>query len=114
MSEYFLRVASKRQVTFPEELLDALELKQGDEFGVQFVSPTEIRLVPYSRVRKALMTPEVQAAIRKSEAAFSSPQAKLISLDEVENRITAGQRLSKKSPAKPRGNKRAVPAMAGA
>ena len=113
MSEYFLRVASKRQVTFPQELLAALQLKQGDEFGVQFVTPTDIRLVPYSRVRKALMTPEVQAAINKSEAAFDSPQAKLISLEEVEKRIAATQRATRKSPTKPKGNKRVVPALAG-
>lgn len=99
MSEYFLRVASKRQVTFPEELLTALQLKQGDEFGVQFVTPTDIRLVPYSRVRKALITPEVQAAIRKSEAAFNLPNAKLISLQDLEKRVATERRSRAKSGA---------------
>jgi bifunctional DNA-binding transcriptional regulator/antitoxin component of YhaV-PrlF toxin-antitoxin module len=96
MSEFVLRVASKRQVTFPDELLSALQLKQGDEFGIEFVTPTDIRLVPYTRIRKALMTPEIQEALRRSEASFNSPEAKLISLEEVEKRISAKGRGAKK------------------
>lgn len=114
MSEYFLRVASKRQVTFPEELLAALQLKQGDEFGVHFVTPTDVRLVPYSRVRKALMTPEVQAAIRRSEAAFNSPQVKLLSLEELDKRIAGKRRLSKKPVARSKVKEREPSVIAGA
>lgn len=111
MNEFVLRVASKRQVTFPDDLLAALDLKQGDEFGVQFVSPFDVRLVPYSRIRRALMTPEVQEALRKSEAAFNSPETKWISLEDLDKRIAAKKRLVGKtevrSEAEPRNVGRA-------
>ncbi len=108
MTEYVLRVAGKRQVTLPEGLLKAMDLQGGDEFGIQFVTPTDIRLVPYSRVQKALITPEIQEALRKSEEAFNSPQARLISLDDLEKRVRARERIARKPQLRAGGKARDV------
>lgn len=108
MTEYVLRVAGKRQVTLPEGLLKAMDLQGGDEFGIQFVTPTDIRLVPYSRVQKALITPEIEEALRKSEEAFNSPQARLISLDDLEKRVRARERIARRPQLRAGGKPRDV------
>ena len=77
--EYTLRIAAKRQVTLPEEIVTALNLKKGDEFGIIVHNPSDIRLVPYTRVRKDLITPEVEKILRKrrKEIERGQPMASL-------------------------------------
>lgn len=64
-TEYVLRIAGKRQVTLPEEMLTALNLQRDDELRVVVHTPSDIRLVPYARVRKDLLTPEIEAILQQ-------------------------------------------------
>jgi tRNA threonylcarbamoyladenosine modification (KEOPS) complex Cgi121 subunit len=65
MTEYTLRIAGKRQVTLPEAIVNALNLKKGDEFRLVCRTPTDIRLVPYTRIRKDLITPEIEEILNQ-------------------------------------------------
>jgi bifunctional DNA-binding transcriptional regulator/antitoxin component of YhaV-PrlF toxin-antitoxin module len=67
-AEYTLRIAGKRQVTLPKGLVDALKLKKDDEFQIVMNTPTDIRLVPYARIRKDLLTPEVEEILKQRRA----------------------------------------------
>lgn len=82
VAEYTLRIAGKRQVTFPEEMLQALNLKKGDEVQVVVNNPSDIRLVPYTRVRKDLLTPEIKKLLEQSRREVREG-APLVSLDEA-------------------------------
>jgi bifunctional DNA-binding transcriptional regulator/antitoxin component of YhaV-PrlF toxin-antitoxin module len=86
-AEYTVKIAGKRQVTFPKEILEALNLDKGDEFQIVVHNPYDIRLVPYTRVRSDLITPEIEQILRKrrQEIADGAPVA---SLNTVVNRAT--------------------------
>jgi bifunctional DNA-binding transcriptional regulator/antitoxin component of YhaV-PrlF toxin-antitoxin module len=95
MSEFMLRVAAKRQVTLPEELFNALQLKQGDELGVEVRSPFDIRLVPYARVQRAVLTPELQALLEKRAKSLDAG-GPVISLEDLEKRSATKMNKTKK------------------
>ncbi len=82
MAEYTLRIAGKRQVTLPEEIVTALNLEKGDEFRIIVRTPSDIRLVPYTRVRKDLITPEIQEILQQRRKEIESG-AEMVSLEEV-------------------------------
>lgn len=63
--EYTLKIAGKRQVTLPKEIVTALKLEKGDEFQIIVHNPSDIRLVPYTRVRKDLITPEIEQILQQ-------------------------------------------------
>jgi AbrB family looped-hinge helix DNA binding protein len=81
-AEYTLKIAGKRQITLPKGIVDALNLKQGDELQIVMNSPTDIRLVPYIRVRQDLITPEVEEILRQRRAAIEAGAA-MISQEEL-------------------------------
>src|ERR1039457_1486340 len=62
---YTLRIAGKNQVTLPREIVTALNLQKGDELQIVVNTPSDIRLVPYTRVRKDLMTPEIERLLER-------------------------------------------------
>ncbi len=82
MAEYTIRVAGKRQVTLPEEFLNALNLEQGDEFRIEVRTPTDIRLVPYTRVRRDLITPEIEKILAQRTKEIEDGE-EMFSLEEV-------------------------------
>ena len=82
VAEYTLRIAGKRQVTLPEDVLTALDLKQGDEFRIVVRNPSDIRLVPYARIRRALITPEIEEILKKRRAEIENG-AEMISQEEL-------------------------------
>ncbi len=81
-TEYTLRIAGKRQVTLPEAIVNALNLKQGDEFRLVCRTPTDIRLVPYTRIRTDLITPEVEEILNQRRAEIDNG-AEMITQQEL-------------------------------
>jgi bifunctional DNA-binding transcriptional regulator/antitoxin component of YhaV-PrlF toxin-antitoxin module len=58
MDELFrLRIATKRQVTIPQRLMDLLGLSVDDELWVE-VNGNDVRLVPMVQVPRSMVTPE--------------------------------------------------------
>ena len=82
MAEYTLRIAGKRQVTLPEEIVTALNLEKGDEFRIEVRTPTDIRLVPYTRVRRDLLTPEIEKILARRRKEIEEGE-EMFSLEEV-------------------------------
>jgi bifunctional DNA-binding transcriptional regulator/antitoxin component of YhaV-PrlF toxin-antitoxin module len=97
MAEYTLRIAGKRQVTLPEEIVTALNLEKGDEFRIVVRTPTDIRLVPYTRVRRDLITPEIEKILAQRRKEIEDGE-EMFSLEEVlataavKNRATAARK----------------------
>jgi len=96
--EYVLKMAGKRRVTLPHQIVSTLKLAEGDRMSIVIHSPTDIRLVRYRLPRKDLMTPEIrkELAERRREIQEGAP---LISLDTVLKRAAA-KRAAVKAAAK--------------
>jgi bifunctional DNA-binding transcriptional regulator/antitoxin component of YhaV-PrlF toxin-antitoxin module len=113
MAEYTLRIAGKRQVTLPEEVVTALNLAKGDEFRIVVRTPTDIRLVPYTRVRKDLITPEIERILAQRRKEIGEGE-EMFSLEEVlktaavKNRAAAAVRSVPISKARVRARGRMV------
>jgi tRNA threonylcarbamoyladenosine modification (KEOPS) complex Cgi121 subunit len=71
-AEYTLRIAGKRQVTIPEDILERLGLNKGDEFRLVMHNPTDIRLIPCTRIRRDLITPEIEEILKRRRAEIES------------------------------------------
>ncbi|MGD0732386.1 MAG: hypothetical protein ABR956_14085 [Terracidiphilus sp.] len=80
--ECTLRIAGKRQVTLPERFLNAVNLKQGDHFMAIAYSPSDIRLIPCTSIRRDLITPEVDEILKRRRAEIEAGAA-MISQDEL-------------------------------
>lgn len=65
MTEYTMKIAGKRQVTLPQEVMKTLNLEQGDELQIVVKNPSDIRIIPFTRVRKDLITPEIQEILEQ-------------------------------------------------
>ena len=65
MTEYILKIAGKRQVTLPKEIVRDLNLEKGDELQIIVHNPSHIQMVPFTRVRKDLITPEVEKILNQ-------------------------------------------------
>ncbi len=65
MTEYTLKIAGKRQVTLPKEIVRDLNLAKGDELQIVVHNPSHIQLIPFTRVRKDLITPEVEKILNQ-------------------------------------------------
>jgi antitoxin component of MazEF toxin-antitoxin module len=100
-AEYTLRIAGKRQVTLPKGLVDALNLKKDDEFQIVMNTPTDIRLVPYARIRKDLLTPEVEEILRQRRAEIEHGAG--ISHEELLKRAAAKNMVRRLKPRKKAG-----------
>ena len=68
MNELFrLKIASKRQMTAPQRLLDALGLSEGDEIQIEIAEGQVVDVHPCKAVPTALMTNELLSKIKERE-----------------------------------------------
>jgi antitoxin component of MazEF toxin-antitoxin module len=111
VAEYTLRIAGKNQVTLPEELVTALDLGKGDEFRIVVRNLSDIRLIPYTRVRKDFLTPEIQAILQKRRKEIEDGE-EMVSLEEVlkkaavKNRATAAASAASGPETEPQNKRR--------
>ena len=96
-AEYTLRIVGKRQVTFPEDILDRLGFEKGDEFRLVMRSPHDIRLIPCVRIRRDLLTPEIEEILKKRRAEIDAG-AVMISQEDLLKKASA--RNARKNVAK--------------
>lgn len=82
MAEHTVRLGDKGQFTIPKKLQRALALKKGDIFGIVVHTPSDIRLVPYTHVRKDLITPQVEKILQQRRKEIEDG-GELVSLEEV-------------------------------
>jgi bifunctional DNA-binding transcriptional regulator/antitoxin component of YhaV-PrlF toxin-antitoxin module len=80
--EHTVKLGGKGQFTIPKELQRALDLKKGDIFGIVMRTPSDIRLVPYTHVRKDLITPQVEKILQQRRKEIEEG-AELVPLEEV-------------------------------
>lgn len=111
MTEYTLKIAGKRQVTLPQEIMSTLNLERGDEFQIVVHNPSDIRLVPYTRVRKDLMTPEIEKILEQRRREIEHG-GKMVSLESVLKKASA-KNASRRTPHEKSGLKRPAHAVAG-
>jgi bifunctional DNA-binding transcriptional regulator/antitoxin component of YhaV-PrlF toxin-antitoxin module len=83
--EHTVKLGGKGQFTIPKELQRALDLKKGDIFGIVMRTPSDIRLVPYTHVRKDLITPQVEKILQQRRKEIEGG-AELVSLQDVVKR----------------------------
>ena len=111
VAEYTLRIVGKNQVTLPEELMTSVNLERGDELRIEVRTPSDIRLIPYTRIRKDLITPEIQKILQQRRKEVESGE-ELVSLEEVLKKATVKNRaasaLSSGSGSKARLQKKAL------
>lgn len=71
MKELFrLRIASKRQITVPQRLMNALNLVEGDELRVTVNNKRIESVVPHTSVPADLVTPEMEATLERRRKEF--------------------------------------------
>jgi antitoxin component of MazEF toxin-antitoxin module len=85
-----LNLASKRQLTLPPKLVKLLQLQTGDQIEIQHHGPGDIRLIPYTRVRKDILSPEIEEILRERERAIDAGND-LISLEDLDGAIGANE-----------------------
>jgi bifunctional DNA-binding transcriptional regulator/antitoxin component of YhaV-PrlF toxin-antitoxin module len=109
MNELFrLKIASKRQITAPQRLLDALNLSEGDEIQIE-VSDGQVREVhPCKAVPIALLPETLLSKIKRREdrlmqggglsveEALQEAEAKTAAVGRSESRVVARQRSYRK------------------
>jgi bifunctional DNA-binding transcriptional regulator/antitoxin component of YhaV-PrlF toxin-antitoxin module len=87
-NEHTVKLGGKGQFTLPKELLRALNMKKGDIFGIVVHTPSDIRLVPYTHVRKDLITPQVEKILQQRRKEIEEG-ADLVPLEEVLKKAAA-------------------------
>jgi bifunctional DNA-binding transcriptional regulator/antitoxin component of YhaV-PrlF toxin-antitoxin module len=87
-SEHTVKLGGKGQFTIPKDLQRALDLKKGDIFGIVVHTPSDIRLVPYTHVRKDLITPQVEKILQQRRKEIEEG-AELVPLEEVLKKAAA-------------------------
>jgi len=87
-SEHTVKLGGKGQFTIPKEMQRALKLKKGDVFGIVVRTPSDIRLVPYTHVRKDLITPQVEKILQQRRKEIEGG-AELVSLEDVLKKAAA-------------------------
>lgn len=94
--EHTVKLGGKGQFTIPKDLQRALKLKKGDILGIVVHTPADIRLVPYTHVRKDLITPQVEQILQQRRKEIEEG-ADLVPLEEVLKKAAA---KNKKAAAK--------------
>jgi len=94
MRDYILKIAGKRQVTLPKEIVQDLNLRKGDELQIIVHNPSHIEMVPYTRVRKDLITPEVEQILAEQRKKIERGE-RMIPLEEVLKK--AGQKNAERA-----------------
>jgi antitoxin component of MazEF toxin-antitoxin module len=87
MNELFrLKIASKRQMTAPQRLLDALGLSEGDEIQIEIAGDRVVDIHPCKAVPTALLTTELLSKIKEREERLTQTQGLTIdqALQEVQ------------------------------
>jgi antitoxin component of MazEF toxin-antitoxin module len=110
MTEYTLKIAGKRQVTLPNEFVQDLNLQKGDELQVIVHSPSHIQMIPTTRVRKDLITPEVEKILSEQRKAIENG-GRMVSLEEVLKKAARKNALKRPAPyssATPKASQRSV------
>jgi AbrB family looped-hinge helix DNA binding protein len=97
-SEHTVKLGGKGQFTIPKEMQRALNLKKGDTFGIVVYTPSDIRLVPYTHVRKDLITPQVEKILQQRRKEIEGG-AELVSLEEVLKKAAAKNKKTAASAA---------------
>ena len=87
-NEHTVKLGGKGQFTIPKELLRALNIKKGDMFGIVVHTPSDIRLVPYTHVRKDLITPQVEKILQQRRKEIEEG-ADLVPIEEVLKKAAA-------------------------
>jgi bifunctional DNA-binding transcriptional regulator/antitoxin component of YhaV-PrlF toxin-antitoxin module len=90
-AEHTVKLGGKGQFTMPKEVQRALDLKKGDLFGIVVHTPSDIRLVPYTHVRKDLITPQIEKILQQRRKEIEDG-AELVSLEEVLKKAAAKNR----------------------
>jgi antitoxin component of MazEF toxin-antitoxin module len=85
-TEYPVRLAGKRQITLPPSVVAQAGLEQGDEILLVMHGPSDIRLIPCARVRRDLITPEIDAILKRRRAEIKSGAVQLVSQEDVRKR----------------------------
>lgn len=88
MAEHTVRLGDKGQFTIPKKLQRALALKKGDIFGIVVHTPSDIRLVPYTHVRKDLITPQIEKILQQRRKEIEDG-GELVPLEEVLKKAAA-------------------------
>jgi bifunctional DNA-binding transcriptional regulator/antitoxin component of YhaV-PrlF toxin-antitoxin module len=85
MNELFrLKIASKRQITAPQRLLDALHLSEGDEIQIEVVDGQVAGIYPCKAVPTDFLPGDLLSKIKKREARLM--QGKGLTVEEALNR----------------------------
>jgi bifunctional DNA-binding transcriptional regulator/antitoxin component of YhaV-PrlF toxin-antitoxin module len=92
-AEYPVRLVGKNQITLPRQIVEANGLERGDELVIEIHGPGDIRLVPCTRVRRDLITPEIEAILKKRRAEIRSGAVRLVSQAEVHKRAAVKNAL---------------------
>lgn len=82
MTEYTLKIAGKRQVTLPKEIVRDLNLERGDELQIIVHNPSHIQMIPFTRVRKDLITPEIEKVLARRRKEVENGGT-MVSLDQA-------------------------------
>ena len=90
MNRYILNLAGKRQLTLPPKLVKLLQLQTGDQIEIQLHGPADIRLIPCTRVRKDILSPEIEEILREREQAIDAGND-LISLEDLDRAVRANE-----------------------
>ena len=85
-TEYPVRLAGKRQITLPPSVVAQAGLEQGDEILLVMHGPSDIRLIPCARIRRDLITPEIDAILKRRRAEIKSGAVQLVSQEDVRKR----------------------------
>jgi antitoxin component of MazEF toxin-antitoxin module len=92
-AEYPIRLAGKRQITLPASVVAQAGLEQGDELLLVMHGPSDIRLIPCTRFRRDLITPEIDALLKQRRAEIKSGAVQLVSQEEVRKRAKVKNEL---------------------
>lgn len=85
MKELFrLRIASKRQITVPQRLMNALGLSEGDELQVEVKGNQISDVRPCKVVPTHLFSSEIVAALEAREKEIQSGKGRHIELSDLE------------------------------
>lgn len=109
MNELFrLKIASKRQITAPQRLLDALNLSEGDEIQIEVANGQVREVHPCKAVPIALLPETLLSKIKKREdrlmqgegltveEALQEAEAKRAAVGRSESPVVAKQRNYRK------------------
>jgi bifunctional DNA-binding transcriptional regulator/antitoxin component of YhaV-PrlF toxin-antitoxin module len=101
MNRFVLNLVSKNQLTLPKKLVELLQLETGDQVEIHLRGPGDIKLVPCTRVRKDILSPEIEGLLRARERAIDAG-GDLVSLEDLDRIASARESRVRKLPAEAR------------